>query len=264
MASEKYYYSNKLKEVLVSRQGRNPNYSLRAFSRDLGMHPATLSMAIQKKRKVPKDNITQVIKNLCLNATEEVLFIDSLNQNEDIIHKIETKPEYNDRFILDESYLKVIAEWEHYAVLTLMENLNFKSSPDYIADRLCIEKERAVEVINNLEQAKLISIDQQGNFNLNQGPVRTPEDRISDALQRAYIENLDISKKYIKETPLELRDFSTITVSTDLEKLPEAKKIIREFRKKMASLLKGDNQTEVFQLAIQLHPLTNIQKEELQ
>ena len=70
-------------------------------------------------------------------------------------------------------------------------------------------------------------------------------------------------KQYInklKEIEVELRDFSSMTASIDLDQLPEAKTIIREFRQKMASLLRnGSNKTDVYQLAIQFYPVTKLE-----
>ena len=55
---------------------------------------------------------------------------------------------------------------------------------------------------------------------------------------------------------MEERDFSSIMVALDPEKLPEVKTIIREFRQKLATLVKDGHRSEVYQLAIQLYPIT--------
>jgi uncharacterized protein (TIGR02147 family) len=60
----------------------------------------------------------------------------------------------------------------------------------------------------------------------------------------------------IDEIQMELRDFSSVTLVLDPQKLNEAKQIIKEFRKKMSSLSTQDNPQEVYQLAIQFFPLT--------
>jgi len=87
--------------------------------------------------------------------------------------------------------------------------------------------------------------------------LRTSEDITSQALKEHHEETLDMGKTKLAEIDLELRDFSSINVATNLNKLGEAKEIIREFRKKMASLLKDGDTTDVFQLSIQLYPLSN-------
>jgi uncharacterized protein (TIGR02147 family) len=60
----------------------------------------------------------------------------------------------------------------------------------------------------------------------------------------------------IDEIEIELRDFSSLTLVIDPQKINEAKQVIKEFRKKMTSLSMQDNPQEVYQLAIQFFPLT--------
>ena len=124
MNYETNYYSSKLKETLVQKQRVNSNYSLRAFSRDLRMHPSTLSMVMQAKKQLPKKNVDFVIQQLEMTPTEESIFRESLvKKHMSALDKIEISSEYNNRFIIDDSHYKAIAEWEHYAVNTLYANL---------------------------------------------------------------------------------------------------------------------------------------------
>ncbi len=75
------------------------------------------------------------------------------------------------------------------------------------------------------------------------------------------IDTLDMGKNKLEEVELELRDFSSMTIAGNPEKLAEAKTIIREFRQKLASLLRDGEKTEVYQIAIQLYPLIKTSKE---
>ena len=264
MNYEANYYSKKLKEVLVQKQRTNTRYSLRAFSRDLDMHPATLTLVLQERRPLPKKNIENVIQKLEMTPIEEAIFRESLTKkNNTTLDQVKISDEYKNRYILDDSQYKAIAEWEHYAVITLMETANFESSIQHICERLEISEMRVETVLRNLEIAQLIGKNEQGHYVLLKGPLRTTEDITSKALRVSHKETLEMSKTKLDEVEVELRDFSSMTVAVDPKNLPEAKTIIREFRKKMASLLRDGDKTEVFQLAIQLYPLTNIQKENL-
>ncbi len=86
--------------------------------------------------------------------------------------------------------------------------------------------------------------------------VRTTEDIKSQALKDSHKETMRMGIDKLDQIEVELRDFSSSTIAIDLNKLPEAKAIIREFRQKMAALLSGGEKTDVFQLAIQFYPLT--------
>jgi uncharacterized protein (TIGR02147 family) len=112
-------------------------------------------------------------------------------------------------------------------------------------------------VINNLITAGLIKQELNGTYSKCQIRVRTTEDVNSHALRAGHRENLDLGKHKLDEVVVELRDFSSLMTAVDVEKIPEAKAIIREFRLKMLELMKsGKNKTEVYQMAIQFYPLT--------
>ena len=86
--------------------------------------------------------------------------------------------------------------------------------------------------------------------------MRTTEDVASEALKASHHDTLELAHKKLNEVPVELRDFSSMTVAVDQKKIPEVKAVIREFRQKMGELLKAGNKSDVYQLAIQFFPLT--------
>lgn len=255
METNNAFYINKIKEDLSHRQRVNPSYSLRAYSNFLGLHSSTLSQVLNGKRTLPLKNAKTVVDKLNLGPKDKTLFLESLYRTKTKIDDIKID-QNDDRFILDESHSKVIAEWEHYAVLTLFDVTNFKASIDEIATRLGITHLRAQVVLNNLLICNLLNKDENGNLKKTHSNVRTTEDVSTKALRDSHLETLEIGKTKLEEVDIELRDFSAMTIAMSLEKLPEAKTIIREFRQKMSSLLRDGNKTDVYQLAIQFYPLT--------
>lgn len=248
------YYITKIKEDLSLRQRQNPHYSLRAYARDLGLHSSTLSQIIKGKRPLPLKNSGEVAKKLNLGPKERTLFLESLYKVKTNIDDIKID-QNDDRFMLDESYFKAIAEWEHYAVITLFDVEGFEPGVNEIAQRLGITENRTDVVLNNLLQCGLIK-HENGKLVKAHPKVRTTEDVQSQALKESHIETLEMGKKKLEEVEVELRDFSSMTIAMDLEKLPEVKTVIREFRQKVSALLRDGKKTDVFQLAIQLYPLT--------
>jgi hypothetical protein len=53
LAMQKAYYLRKLKLDFSRRKRANSFYSLRAYARDLGVHPATLSQVLLGNRPLP-------------------------------------------------------------------------------------------------------------------------------------------------------------------------------------------------------------------
>lgn len=250
------YTIEKLNDELSLRQRANKSYSLRAFARDLNMHPSTLNSVLKGTRKLPTKNLRTVIDKLNLTPIEETLFTESLTESMASLDKIKIASQYLDRVMLDESYFKIISQWEHYGVLSLIETEDFIPTIKFIGQRLGITVNRANTVLANLENANLITISED-KITLNQNAIRTTEDISSRAIRLGHQEAMEMGIKKIEEVAVDKRDFSTITVAIDPKNLTKAKTIIREFRQKMASLLREGNKTEVYQMAIQLYPLTN-------
>jgi uncharacterized protein (TIGR02147 family) len=255
MTAQQDYYITRLKEDLSLRQRANPHYSLRAYARDLGMHSSTLSQVLKGKRALPIRTSSTVVKKLGLGPKEKTLFLESLYRTKTNIDQIKID-ENDDRFILDESYFKVIAEWEHYAVITLFDVDAFDPGIKDICLRLGLSENRAEVVLNNLLICGLVKTDENGKLIKAHPKLRTTEDVTSLALRESHRETLEMSKTKLDEIETELRDFSSMTIAADLGKLPEIKTIIREFRQKMSALLRDGKKTDVCQLAIQFYPLT--------
>lgn len=254
MEAQTPYYVQKLKEDFSQRQRRSPRYSLRAYARDMGLHAATLSMMFKGKRGLPFNKSIQVADKLSLGPKERTLFLESLHQGRASLDDIKIN-DSDERFMLDESYFNVISEWEHYAVLTLFDCEDFDPTSLVIASRLGITHNRADVVLNNLVTCGLLAHGENG-LEKSHPKVRTTEDVTSVALKKGHLETLDLGKDKLEEVDVALRDFSSIMVALDPQKVPDAKIIIREFRQKLAALVKDGHLSEVYQLAIQFYPIT--------
>jgi len=258
MEQTQNYYIHKLQDGLSQKQRQNPNYSLRAYARDLGVHAATLSQVMKGSRPLPVKDSLSVVQKLLLPPKERTLFLESLYRSKTKLDAIKID-DNDERFMLDESHFKSIAEWEHYAVLTLFDIDGFKCSANEIAKRLGITLNRAQVVLDNLLHCQLLKMV-EGEYLKTTGPLRTTEDVSNLALRNSHLETLEMGKNKLDEIDVMLRDFSAMTIAMDLEKLTEAKTIIREFRQKMTALLRNGKRTEVYQLAIQFYPLTKKQQ----
>ena len=254
---QEQYYLKKIKEDFSRRTRVNSSYSLRAYARYLNIHPSTLSQVLLGKRPLPQKSITTILEKLRLNATERSQFKKSLLVKKSRLDALKIYF-VDESHLVDEAAFQVIAEWEHYAVLTLFDCAGFHPTIKNIQDRLNITRTRTEVVISNLIRYGLLIQDGKGELSKSHPRVRTSEDVASQALKQSHLEALDMGKQKLFDVDLELRDFSSVMMAIDPSQIPEAKNIIREFRKKMLKLCDDGLKTEVYQMAIQFYPLTQI------
>lgn len=250
------FHITKLKQVFSEKQRKNPHYSLRAFSRDIGMDSSSLGKILKGERRFPVNKAETVFRNLDLDPTDKRLFLESLSDKENILDKINIS-QNDERYLIEESFFKVIAEWEHYAVLELFDLDGFEVTDESISKKLDITLTRADVVLTNLFEAKLISSEGGCLYKIHE-EIKTSEDIVSQALRKSHIETLEIGIDKLEEVDIELRDYSSMTIAVNLDKIGEAKEVIREFRRKMSTLFSKGNKSEVYNLAIQLYPLSNV------
>jgi len=158
---------------------------------------------------------------------------------------------------LDETHFKVISQWEHYAFLSLLETDDFEFDLDWISKRLGISKLRVEQVIDHLVGLKLIEKNNQ-TITKNFSSLKTSEDIQSQAIQKSHEETVHMAIEKLKELEPIWRDFSSITMTMDPDQIPEAKKLIREFRKKFSLLMESGKKKEVYRLQLMFYPLTQI------
>lgn len=259
METKQAYYTIKIKEHLSLKQKENPQYSLRAFARDLELHHGTLGKVIKGIRPLPYKDAEKVTQKLRLSPKERTLFMESLLRRKLSLDSIKID-DLDERFMVDESYYKFLAEWEHAAVIELFHVKGFEPTSKEISKRLKVSENRAEVVVQNLLTCGLVLLNEENKLALAHPDIRTTEDIVNQAIRESHIETMKMGITKINEIEVMLRDFSSTTVAIDLKKIPEAKTIIREFRQKMTALLRdSEDKTDVFQLAIQFYPLTEVE-----
>ena len=60
----------------------------------------------------------------------------------------------------------------------------------------------------------------------------------------------------LEKDPIDVRDMSGITMAISTRKLPEARKLIMDFRRKLCAFLEDGHKDAVYRLNVQLFPLS--------
>ena len=243
-----YYYKEWLGEEFSKRCKKNPSYSLRAFSKFLEIDPSSISQILSGKRKIsPK------LKNR---------FIEKLAPSPKTIRQFDApkiskgqKEEAYKKLPLDT--FKMISDWYHYAILELTLVKSFKRDNSWIAKQLGITATEVQIAIERLKRLKLIKEVDGKLVKTNQFITNFKDGATSSALKKFQKEILDKALDAIDNTPQKEKDITAMTLAIDTKLLPEAKKKIKEFRRSLSCFLEETgSQTRVYNLAIQLYPIS--------
>lgn len=258
------HYREVLQRELEERKKRNNYYSLRAFSRDLGLAAPKLSQILKGKVGLSPERAKKVAKAMDLGPEEATLFVTmvALEHGRSRAEKLKAKEKLQlikvensfNKMTLEK--FRVISDWYHTAILELMDTKDFKSDIKWISARLAIPMADAREAIERLSCLGLIQIERtrwvKANKNLTtSSPVPSRE------IRRHHSQVLRRAETALEEVDIRRRDFSTTTFAVSSDQYESAIADIKKFRRQfMEKYQTAENKDEVYSLAIQFFPLT--------
>jgi len=243
-----------LQQELVGRCRKNPRYSLRAFAKALAIGPSALSDMLNGKRNITKDMTQRLGLALGLSPSD----LSEFNETKTVDFDTPRSPDFQ-QLTLD-TYA-IISDWYHYAILELMKVKGFKTSSSWIAKALGISKSETNVAVERLIRVGLIRKAKDGKWLDTSGGFSTNinENLTSAASKKLQKQTLELSVKALEEISVEIRNHTSMTMALNPKSLPEATEKIRRFRRSLTHFLENDGQpTEVYNLAISLYPLTQV------
>ncbi len=260
---EQMAVQNLLRSKLSEIQKQNPQYSLRAYAKKVGVHVGALSYILNGKRNVSRDLAERITRRLLLDPQERSEVLNLFPEKKKIAATQSEMQAYEPRYLeLSASQFKIASEWEHFAVMSLARTKDFQSSKEWIAKRLGITESRAAQIIERLLDLGLFQIDSEGNLTRSEKSYRTTDDVADISMKKHHEQNLNLAKESLFRDHVLDRDFTTVTMAIDKKKLSTAKELIRKFQDELSDLLETGNQTEVYRLSVQLFPLTVLESGE--
>lgn len=252
-----------LQKILLTKmdalKAKNSQFSLRAFARLLDIRPSSLSEFLNGKRKFSPKMMRKVAEKLCLDPSDwtelsEMIVRDYKRVDHDpVVDKEKLK------ITTDQYYL--VADWHYYAILCLAETKEFKNDYAWIAERIGSTETKVKRAMERLVRLGFFTKTRSGKLEVKEVELLTTEDIPNLSLKKRHEQNLEAAKASLYEDDVLVRDFSFGTIAIDPSKLPEAKKMIREFQDKLFDFLQDGEQTEVYEICTQMFPRTNINKE---
>lgn len=255
------YLQKTLRERLDILKTKNNSFSLRAFARLLGVSPASLSEFLNGKRVLSPKMVMKLADRLCLTPDQFTELNQKLTRDK---KGIEHNPDSSKKIVqLQNDQYFLVADWHYYAILCLAETKEFESDSKWIAKRLKTSQKKISEALERLLRLGLMEYNSEGKLTYQDIELSTSDDIPNTSLKKRHTENLEAAKESLFCDDVLLRDFSFATLAIDPSKLPEAKKMIREFQDKLYDFLESGEKKEVYEICMQIFPRTNISKDEV-
>jgi plasmid maintenance system antidote protein VapI len=243
-----------LQAELKRRSQRGHSYSMRAFARSLSIDQALLSRLIKGERRITPKMIVRL--GQALNLSGEQLKKTLQHQAISISARSSGyKP------LLDEDF-EILSEWLHFAILELIQTVDFQSQSHWVAKRLRVTINEVNMAVERLVKRGLMTIDENGIWNATSPAGNTwTNTQTTEARKRLQKEILKEAVAKIDSTDFSLRENSSLTIAVNKKLIPEIKKRIQDFKNGLREFVEdfGDND-EVYQLAIAFFPLTEMKR----
>jgi len=244
----KDHFRSFLKRELSERCRKNPAYSLRSFSKKIGISHSALSQILSGKRP--------------LSQKAQAKIADALNLSPDQLIQYQIRDiQFEEQFsALTTENFEVQADPLHDAILELTHLRCFQTNPSWIAKVLEVNIHQINAAIDRLIRAKLLKIEKSGRW-IDQSHYNTNNhlgDFEAPALRLYQKQILEKSLRAIEDLPRHRRDHTSLMLKYSKENIKEAKELIKDFRTKFSVKAKKSVQDadDIYVLNISFFPVS--------
>ncbi|MCB0412058.1 MAG: DUF4423 domain-containing protein, partial [Bdellovibrionales bacterium] len=230
-------------------KSRNSSYSLRYFAKYLDTDASNLSK-IMNGQMQPGSRLAHRLSRKLGIQSKDLLESLSFQKSEDSAYK---------EHVLE--VFKIISDWYHYAILELLKTTKFvdnQARPE-MAKSLNISVEELNTALQRLMSAGLLKFDSNKNKIVlcDESSSSILHYETSEAHRNHQRQILEMGIDALEKYPIEKRSQSSMTLAIDKSKLEKAKKMIKEFRRKLSRFLsESSHLDDVYHLSISLYPIS--------
>lgn len=264
-------YRDFLRDYYLKAKAKDKKFSYRYFARILGYtSPIFVKRVIDGSRNITEDGLQRFTKALKFNKEEADFFkhLVLLNQSK----TEEEKRGYAQKLLRTRSFRRLLplkeAQFNYYAhwylvpVRELVGLPQFKEDPQWIAEALTpsITPVQAKRAIDELQRLGLIERDATGHLCQTTVDVTSPDEIISTFKADWLVDIIRMGGESIRRISREKRDVSSVTIGVSTGALEDIKELARNFRREVMEVAsrERDSSQNVYQLNIQLFPLTKL------
>lgn len=239
-------FASFLLNQLNERKEKNKSYSIRSFSKFLGVDQSLLSKVLKGQHELSQESIIKCLTALKVPESEMAQYL-----------RRENTAFMTTYSAIDEDVFSMISDWYHFAILELFKTKDFIFDIKLIAEKLDISPEEAQAAINRLIKFEFITL-KKGKWVLGKPNTFWSSYKTTNVakknLQKTLLEK---SLTALETVDFDKRDHGSFTVAVDDRRLPEFKEKLQEFRRQLGDYFgKSDERNSVYQLTVSFFPLT--------
>jgi uncharacterized protein (TIGR02147 family) len=237
-----------LNHSFISKCEANPNYSLRAYARDLKIDPTLLSRLMKGQRSISKKMLNRLIVELDIPLNKTNLFT-SMNIG----------PMKGKRLI--DGTFNPISKWYFFVILDLFLLPDFKSNAKWIAKKINLslsETNAAIQVLSDMGHINTSTCPWTVN---SQNTAWTNFTTTSREKMNYQKQLLDKAREAIDSVNFDRRENASLTLAASSKLIPEIKRRIQNFKNELREYIESQEKyDDVYQIVISYFPLTKNEK----
>lgn len=238
-------YRLTLLELYEERRASNTAYSIRAFARHCGVSPATLSQVMIGKRPLTVKSARKISERLALSPSK----------SSQLVMEKKTRETFGSKAQMDEDRFRLLADWYHYAILSLAELPKQSAEPAWIAERLGISLQESKNALERLKKCGMLEI-KKGKLKRVSKPLISTQDVPSLAIRNHHRQILSRASEALGTIDVHFREFGAMTLTVDPSKISQVKRLMRRFRQEVAAIAESGNPKMVYHLSTQFFPVS--------
>lgn len=250
-----------LRSEFERRVARRPNYSMRAFARDLELAPSFLSDVLAGKKGISPDRSERLCQALRLDERQShllKLFV-SANYSKSgatrasAAHALAALGRSGETLLLEQEHFQMISEWYHFAILEALELAGVAGHPSEIGEILRLPAEVVQGALARLELLGLVGRAPEGNFTPRISRTVSDFGVPNDAVRRFHKGMLEKILHAVDNCPIEDRELSTLVLSLNRDQVADFKEFVRSLAKDaLARFGNSPSRDAVYSFSVQL------------
>jgi len=251
-----------MQQFFEQKRLTNPAYSLNAYARDLDLYPSHLHDILNGKKGLSAKTAKKIAERLFSSNDERRLFIDHVmaecsraGADKALAKKRLLKQLQLVHEELAAEMFQIVKDWHNAALREYVRAQGQKFSVELAAKYFSLPVKLLRDSLESMEKVGLVKRSKSGRWTASEPTAHAPVNVPSMAKKMHHLQLMNIAQRAYLTQDFHRRDYMSSILAVDPGKIPEAKKLIREFHENMNKLLTSAApaaRSEVFGFVTQL------------